>query len=100
MSGSVGRRTAEDMLAIAEKIEHATSSRFQLTTAGFVTYPEAVHYSLGTRMDSAQRVKIHTAPRDPGLRYSPFSMVNVVPTPRWGSPDGRRFVPRMSSATT
>jgi IS1 family transposase len=42
----LGRRTAEDTELFTEKLDHATSGRFQLTTDGFAAYPDAVHYSL------------------------------------------------------
>jgi IS1 family transposase/transposase-like protein len=83
----LGRRTAEDTEAFTEKLSHATSGEFQLTTDGFAAYPEAVHYSLGTRVDFAQLIKVYAAPRDPEQRYSPASVVNAIPVPRWGDPD-------------
>ena len=83
----LGRRTAEDTELFTEKLDQATSGRFQLTTDGFAAYPDAVHYSLGTRVDFAQLVKVYAAPRDPDERYSPASVVNAVPVPRWGTLD-------------
>jgi transposase-like protein/IS1 family transposase len=83
----LGRRTAEDTEVFTEKLNQATSGRFQLTTDGFAAYPEAVHYSLGTHVDFAQLVKVYAAPRDPDERYSPASVVDAVPVPRWGDPD-------------
>lgn len=83
----LGRRTAEDTEAFTEKLDYATTGRFQLTTDGFAAYPDAVPYSLGTRVDFAQLVKVYAAPRDPDERYSPASVVNAVPVPRWGDPD-------------
>lgn len=87
LSWHLGRRTAEDTEAFMEKLDEATIGRFQLTTDGFAAYPEAVHYSLGTRVDFAQLVKVYAAPRNPDERYSPASVVNAVPMPRWGDPD-------------
>jgi len=46
-----------------------------------------VHYSLGTRVDFAQLVKVYTPSDDPDRRYSPASVVNAMPVPRWGTPD-------------
>jgi transposase-like protein/IS1 family transposase len=83
----LGRRTANDTERFIEKLNYATSGRFQLTTDGFAAYPEAVHYSLGTRVDFAQLVKVYGAPRDPDERYSPASVVSAIPLPRWGTPD-------------
>jgi IS1 family transposase len=87
LSWHLGRRTAEDTGTFMEKLNEATIGRFQLTTDGFAAYPEAVHYSLGTRVDFAQLVKVYAAPRGPDERYSPASVVNAVPMPRWGDPD-------------
>ena len=83
----LGRRTAEDTEVFTEKLDQATSGRFQLTTDGFAAYPDAVHYSLGTRVDFAQLIKVYTASEEPDRRYSPASVVNAVPVPRWGDPD-------------
>ena len=58
----LGRRTARDTVEFTEKIYKAvegTTNRFQLTTDGFQAYPDAVAYSLGTRVDFAQLVKIY-----------------------------------------
>jgi IS1 family transposase len=85
----LGRRTAEDTEMFTEKLDQATSGRFQLTTDGFAAYPDAVHYSLGTSVDFAQLAKVYAAPRDPDERYSPASVVNAVPVPRWGTPDSQ-----------
>jgi hypothetical protein len=74
-----------------EKLDRATSGRFQLTTDGFAAYPEAVHYSLGTRVDFAQLVKVYAAPRDPDQRYSPASVVNAIPVHRWDEPDPQQI---------
>jgi IS1 family transposase len=83
----LGRRTAADTELFTEKLDQSTSGRFQLTTDGFAAYPEAVHYSLGTRVDFAQLVKVYAAPRDLDQRYSPASVVNAIPVQRWGEPD-------------
>src|SRR5262245_52288884 len=37
----LGRRTSDDTVLFTEKLEQATSGRFQLTTDGFTAYPEA-----------------------------------------------------------
>ncbi len=46
--------------------------------------------SLGTRVDSAQLVKVYAAPRDGEQRYSPAEVVDAVPLPRWGQPELNR----------
>jgi hypothetical protein len=86
-----GRPSAEDTGAFIEKLDQATSGQFQLTTDGFAAYPEAVHYSLGTRVDFAQLVKVYGAPQDPDQRYSPASVISAIPMPRWGTPDPQQI---------
>lgn len=92
----LGRRTSRDTLEFTEKIFQAvdgTTNRFQLTTDGFVAYPDAVTYSLGTRVDFAQPVKIYAQPEQGGgeRRYSPAEVVEAIPTPVWGNPDPERI---------
>jgi IS1 family transposase len=87
----LGRRTADDTEVFTEKLNQATTGRFQLTTDGFAAYPEAVHYSLGIRVDFAQLVKVYAAPRDPDERYSPARVVNAVPVARWDEPDPQQM---------
>jgi transposase-like protein/IS1 family transposase len=87
----LGRRTARDTFAFTEKINEATQGRFQVTTDGFKPYVDAVHHSLGTRVDFAQLVKVYSAPRDGEQRYSPAEVVDVVPLPRWGQPELSRI---------
>jgi transposase-like protein/IS1 family transposase len=87
----LGRRNARDTVAFTEKINEATQGRFQITTDGFKPYVDAVHMSLGTRVDFAQLVKVYAAPRDGEQRYSPAEVVDVVPPPRWGEPELNRI---------
>lgn len=91
ISWHLGRRTARDTVAFTEKIDEATQGRFQITTDGFKPYVDAVHYSLGTRVDFAQLVKIYSTPRDGEQRYSPAEVVDAVPVPRWGEPELKRI---------
>jgi transposase-like protein len=55
----LGRRCVKDTVEFTEKLSEATSGRFQLTMDGFTAYPDAVAYSLGTRVDFAQLIKIY-----------------------------------------
>src|SRR5208282_4425733 len=73
----LGRRSARDTFAFTEKINEATQGRFQITTDGFKPYIDAVHTSLGTRVDFAQLVKVYAAPRDGEQRYSPAEVVDT-----------------------
>jgi len=87
----LGRRTRRDTTAFTEKIDAATSGRFQLTTDGFAAYPDAVSYSLGTRVDYAQLVKVYASFRDGEQRYSPPEVVEAIPVPRLGRPRKERI---------
>ena len=87
----LGRRTARDTVAFTEKINEATQGQFQITTDGFRPYVDAVQYSLGTRVDFAQLVKVYSVPRDSEQRYSPAEVVDAVPVPQWGAPDLSRI---------
>jgi IS1 family transposase len=89
----LGRRNVRDTVAFTEKIYEATSGRFQLSTDGFAAYPDAVAYSLGTRVDFAQLVKVYAQPESGGgeRRYSPAVVVKAMPVPQWGNPDPERI---------
>lgn len=87
----LGRRTAKDTGIFVEKLERATSSRFQLTTDGFGGYPDAVSYSLGTRVDYAQLVKMYAQPAEGERRYSPAECIGAKKFPVIGNPDPDRI---------
>jgi IS1 family transposase len=87
----LGKRTARDTMAFTEKVNEATQGHFQITTDGYKPYIEAVHTSLGTRVDFAQLVKVYASTRDGEQRYSPSEVVGTIPLPRWGQPRLRRI---------
>jgi IS1 family transposase len=89
----LGRRGVKDTVEFTEKIHNATEGRFQLTTDGFNAYPDAVAYSLGTRVDFAQLVKVYAQPQGGGgeHRYSPADVVSAIPSPHWGNPIPERI---------
>ena len=87
----LGRRSARDTVAFTEKVNEATRGQFQITTDGFKPYVDAVQYSLGTRVDFAQLIKVYSAPRDGEARYSPAEVVDAVPVPQWGEPELHRI---------
>lgn len=89
----LGRRTVRHTVDFTEKLYEATSGRFQLSTDGFAAYPDAVAYSLGTRVDFAQLVKVYAQPQQGGgeHRYSPAEVVSAIPSPRWGQPEPERI---------
>jgi len=91
LSWHLGRRSVRDTDTFIEKLNEATSGRFQLTTDGFRPYREAVHYSLGTRVDYAMLVKVYAAPTDGEHTYSPPRVIEEIPVPQWGFPDFQKI---------
>jgi transposase-like protein/IS1 family transposase len=90
----LGRRNATHTLAFTEKLFQAvegTDNRFQITTDGLHSYPDAINYSLGTRTDYATLVKVYGAPEDDDHRYSPSKIKEIIPTPVWGNPNPERI---------
>ncbi len=88
----LGRRTTPDTEIFTEKLYHATSQdHFQITTDGFAGYTNSVVYSLGTRVDFAQLIKVYAAPKEDDHRYSPAEVVEAVPVIRHGNPDPDRI---------
>jgi len=87
----LGRRTASDTAYFMEKLNEDTAGRFQVTTDGFGPYFDAIHTSLGTRVDYAQLIKIYAPPSDEEHRYSPASVIETIEKPVWGQPDPDRI---------
>jgi transposase-like protein/IS1 family transposase len=87
----LGRRSARDTVAFTEKLNEATQGNFQITTDGFKPYRDAVLYSLGTRVDFAQLVKVYASPREGEQRYSPAEVVDTVVVPVSGNPDPEKI---------
>lgn len=90
----LGKRTVSHTVDFTEKLNEATTGNFQLTTDGFAGYPDAVAYSLGTRVDYSQLVNIYAASSEGNMnerRYSPTKFLKAVATPVWGQPDEDRI---------
>jgi len=83
----LGRRTTRDTEAFVEKVNEATAGEFQITTDGFKAYVDAVHMSLGTRVDFAQLIKVYTASPEGEHRYSPSEVVATEVVPVLGNPN-------------
>jgi IS1 family transposase len=81
----------EDTEAFTEKLDRATSGRFQLTTDGFRPYESAVSYSLGTRVDFAQLIKVYATNREAEQKYSPPEVVETITKIQIGDPDPSRI---------
>lgn len=93
VSWHLGRRGLKDAAEFAGKLEHATTGRFQLTTDGFAAYPDALAFTLGTRVDFAQLIKVYAPGKQGGgeQRYSPAEVIKAIPTTQWGNPDPERI---------
>jgi transposase-like protein/IS1 family transposase len=88
----LGERSIVHTEAFTEKLNYATSGRFQLTTDGWGPYESAVSYSLGTRVDFAMLVKIYGKNDVEGERkYSPPEVVETKTRVVIGNPDPRRI---------
>jgi transposase-like protein/IS1 family transposase len=88
----LGDRDTVNTEAFTEKLNYATSGRFQMTTDGLATYPDAISYSLGTRVDYAQLIKVYGKLDVEGERkYSPPEVVDTTTKPIIGHPDPRRI---------
>lgn len=88
----LGDRDVPNTEAFTEKLDRATSGRFQLTTDGMPAYPAAVSYSLGVRVDFAQLIKVYAhGDREGEQKYSPPEVVETISKPLIGNPDPRRI---------
>lgn len=88
----LGERDAANTEAFTEKLHRATSGHFQLTTDGLASYPDAVRYSLGTRVDYAQLIKVYgNTDREGEQKYSPPEVVETISKPVIGYPDPNRI---------
>jgi IS1 family transposase len=86
----LGKRNRQDTLQFIVKLRRATEGKFQLTTDGWPSYPDAVERVFGSEIDYAQLIKVYGASRDGEQRYSPAEIVDVEVVPRAGMPDFER----------
>ena len=87
----LGKRNRQDTLQFIVKLRRATKGKFQLTTDGWPSYPDAVERVFGSDIHYAQLVKVYAASRDGEQRYSPAEVVDVEVVPRAGMPDYERI---------
>ena len=88
----LGSRTAQHADSFCEQLDRATVGRFQLSTDGLDSYPEAVSYHLGTRVDYGQIIKEYGSPtKEEQRRYSPARIISVEKRAISGSPDEGRI---------
>jgi len=74
-----------------EKLNEATTGQFQITTDGFKAYVDAVHMSLGTRVDFAQLIKVYRTAPEGERSYSPAEVVSTEVVPVIGQPDPEKI---------
>jgi len=86
MAWHLGKRSPESTLIFADKLDLATSGRFQLTTDGFRPYLNTIPHVFGERVDFATLVKVYGESEDE-RRYSPPRVIEVIETAQFGSPD-------------
>ena len=87
----LGRRNRPETLQFIMKLRRATKGRFQLSTDGWTSYPEAIERVFGIDIDYAQLIKVYASVRDGEQRYSPAEVVDVEVVPRVGMPDYERI---------
>jgi transposase-like protein/IS1 family transposase len=92
LAWQLGDRDTVNTEVFTEKLNHATSGRFQITTDGLKTYPDAISYSLGTRVDYAQLIKAYgKLGEEEEHKYSPPEVMETETKVIIGSPDPRRI---------
>jgi transposase-like protein/IS1 family transposase len=85
----LGRREQGDADQFSQRLQVATSGRFQLTTDGFACYPRAVPAAFNGNIDFAQLVKQYASVlgRKAEARYSPSDIIGIKKTAVWGQPN-------------
>lgn len=82
----LGKRSPESTMIFAERLDIATSGRFQLTTDGFRPYLNTIPEVFGSKVDYATLVKVYGNSED-DQRYSPGTVIDVIQTVQTGNPD-------------
>lgn len=86
MAWHLGKRDQMSTYDFMEKLNAATSGRFQLTTDGWRSYPSAVELFIDRPVDYAQLVKHYAAPAEQRT-YSPPEVVGIDRVSLKGDPD-------------
>ena len=55
----LGKRTPEDTILFAHKLDKATTGHFQITTDGFTPYRNTIPQTFGSRVDFMQLIKVY-----------------------------------------
>jgi IS1 family transposase len=83
----LGKRSVQDTWDFAEKLQRATTGRFQLTTDGFHPYRDAIPGTFGQGLDFAVQIKNYHSSPEEYRRYSPPEVVSVKVRVQTGHPD-------------
>lgn len=87
----LGKRNKQETLQFIVKLRRATQGKFQLSSDGWPSYPEAIDRVFGIGINYAQLIKVYAAARDGQQRYSPAEVVDAEAIPRVGMPDFERI---------
>src|SRR5207253_473136 len=77
----------------AEKLDRATSGKFQLSTDGFSPYRASMRETFRGKASYGQIVKVYAKTNDigPGSRYSPGEVLNTYKVVLLGRPNEKRI---------
>ena len=82
----VGDRNIDSSYTFLDKLNSATTGRFQLTTDGWGGYTNSVPMTFGNRVDFAQLIKTYEKEQET-VRYSPAKIKAIEKVARFGNPD-------------
>lgn len=90
---TVGKRTVENTLALAQDLHARLVNRPQITADGFVPYVNAIADAFDRKVDFAQLMKVYQATpgNDAAHRYSPGSIRGIEKQVICGSPDEEKI---------
>lgn len=93
LSYVVGKRNAENTLALASDLRARVLNRPQITADGFFAYPGAIDFAFGRDVDFAQLVKVYQATpgNEAAVRYSPGTIRDTETHVVFGTPDPEKI---------
>lgn len=93
LSYVVGKRNADNTLALAYDLRQRIVNRPQITSDGFPAYPDAIDFAFGLDVDFAQLVKSYQATpgNEAAVRYSPGTIRDMETRVIRGNPDPERI---------
>lgn len=90
LAHAVGQRDMATSVRFLNRLDRATSGRFQLSSDGLGSYTLNVPFVFGSRVDFAQLVK-NFGPSQSTVRYSPAKITGSEKIPQFGNPDYDRI---------